>query len=40
MAAKYKQVADNLMLRIRRGELENGDRLPGEVDLALAYDVR
>ncbi|WP_158814151.1 GntR family transcriptional regulator [Methylocapsa sp. S129] len=39
MAAKYKQVADSLVRRIQAGEIGNGARLPGEVDLARAYDV-
>src|SRR5882672_2150896 len=39
MAAKYKKVADSLIGRIRRGEIGNGSRLPGEVDLAEAYEV-
>jgi GntR family transcriptional regulator len=39
MAAKYKKIADSLIGRIRRGEIGNGSRLPGEVDLAEAYEV-
>jgi GntR family transcriptional regulator len=39
MAAKYKQVADSLMRRIQAGEIGSGARLPGEVDLARAYEV-
>lgn len=39
MPAKYRQVADSLARRIQAGEIENGMRLPGEVDLARAFDV-
>ncbi len=39
MAAKYRQIADSLTKRIRGGELERGSRLPGENDLAHAYEV-
>src|SRR5260370_14669556 len=39
MAAKYKEVADSLVRRIQAGEIGNGARLPGEVDLARAYEV-
>src|SRR6266404_5653515 len=39
MTAKYKRIADSLTNRIRRGEIGNGSRLPGEVDLAKAYEV-
>lgn len=39
MAAKYKQVADSLVRRIQAGEIGSGARLPGEVDLARAYEV-
>jgi GntR family transcriptional regulator len=39
MAAKYRQIADSLISRIRGGEIGQGTRLPGEVDLAETYDV-
>jgi GntR family transcriptional regulator len=39
MAAKYRQIADSLMSRIRCGEIGQGSRLPGEVDLAETYEV-
>jgi GntR family transcriptional regulator len=39
MAAKYRQIADSLMTRIRRGEIGNGSRLPGEHLLAETYEV-
>lgn len=39
MSAKYKQIADSLMNRIRCGEIGHGSRLPGEIDLAETYDV-
>ena len=39
MAAKYIQIAESLTNRIRRGEIGDGSRLPGELDLAQAYDV-
>jgi len=39
MAAKYVQIAESLTSRIRRGEIGNGSRLPGELDLAQTYDV-
>jgi GntR family transcriptional regulator len=39
MPAKYKEVADSLVRRIQAGEIGNGARLPGEVDLARAYEV-
>jgi GntR family transcriptional regulator len=39
MAAKYKKIADSLMSRIHSGEIGNGSRLPGEVDLAETYEV-
>jgi len=39
LGAKYKQVADSLIKRIRAGEIAQGDRLPGEFDLAQAYEV-
>jgi GntR family transcriptional regulator len=39
MAAKYKEIADRLAIRIRRGELSSGSRLPGEHVLAENYDV-
>ncbi len=39
MAAKYRQIADSLTSRIRRGEIGRGSRLPGELDLAESYEV-
>ncbi|MBV9115429.1 MAG: GntR family transcriptional regulator [Hyphomicrobiales bacterium] len=39
MPAKYRQIADNLMRRIRHGEMADGGRLPGEHDLAESYKV-
>jgi len=39
MAAKYRQIADSLTSRIRCGEIGQGSRLPGEVDLAETYEV-
>jgi GntR family transcriptional regulator len=39
MPAKYRQIADNLMRRIRYGEIGDGSRLPGEHDLAESYEV-
>jgi GntR family transcriptional regulator len=39
VAAKYKLIADSLTDRIRRGEIGNGSRLPGELDLAESYEV-
>jgi len=39
VSAKYRQIADSLSKRIRGGELERGSRLPGENDLAHAYEV-
>src|SRR5580658_1659751 len=39
MPAKYRQIADNLTSRIRRGEIGRGSRLPGELDLASSYEV-
>ena len=39
MPAKYKEIADKLMARIRRGEIGAGGRLPGEHLLAEAYEV-
>ncbi|MGF1623325.1 MAG: GntR family transcriptional regulator [Alphaproteobacteria bacterium] len=39
MAAKYRQIADNLSERIRRGQIGNGSRLPGELELAELYEV-
>jgi GntR family transcriptional regulator len=39
MAAKYRQIADSLTSRIRCGEIGNGSRLPGELDLAKTYEV-
>jgi GntR family transcriptional regulator len=39
MAAKYRHIADSLMSRIRCGEIGQGSRLPGEVDLAETYEV-
>ena len=39
MAAKYKEIADNLVRRIHSGELRAGIRLPGEHLLAQAYEV-
>ena len=39
MTAKYRQIADALSDRIRRGEIDNGSRLPGEKELAENYAV-
>ncbi|SEF15165.1 GntR family transcriptional regulator [Rhizobiales bacterium GAS191] len=39
MPAKYRQIADSLTSRIRRGEIGKGSRLPGELDLAETYEV-
>ena len=39
MSAKYRQIAESLTTRIRRGEIGNGSRLPGEHLLAEAYEV-
>jgi GntR family transcriptional regulator len=39
MPAKYRQIADNLMRRIRDGEIGDGRRLPGENVLAETYEV-
>ena len=39
MAAKYREIADSLITRIRSGELGVGARLPGEIILAQAYEV-
>jgi GntR family transcriptional regulator len=39
MSAKYRQIADTLTTRIRRGEIGNGSRLPGEHLLAQTYEV-
>ena len=39
MSAKYRQIADSLTTRIRRGEIGNGSRLPGEHLLAQTYEV-
>jgi GntR family transcriptional regulator len=39
LPAKYKEIADNLLRRIRSGELGVGARLPGEHHLAQTYEV-
>jgi GntR family transcriptional regulator len=39
MPAKYRQIADSLMRRIRHGEIGDGGRLPGEHELAETYEV-
>jgi GntR family transcriptional regulator len=39
MPAKYRQIAESLTKRIRRGEIGNGSRLPGEHLLAQTYEV-
>ncbi len=39
MPAKYKEIADSLIGRIRSGELSAGARLPGEHLLAQTYEV-
>ncbi|MFZ0208807.1 MAG: GntR family transcriptional regulator [Roseiarcus sp.] len=39
MSAKYRQIAESLKTRIRRGEIGNGGRLPGEHLLAESYEV-
>lgn len=39
MVAKYQAVASALAERIRRGELEDRERLPGELDLAEEFGV-
>jgi GntR family transcriptional regulator len=36
---KYQRIADDLRAAIQRGEYGPGDRLPGENDLMLRYDV-
>jgi GntR family transcriptional regulator len=39
MAAKYQVIAGELAERIRRGDLGNRDRLPGELELAQEFSV-
>ncbi|MFN0283897.1 MAG: GntR family transcriptional regulator [Kineosporiaceae bacterium] len=39
MVAKYRTIADDLAARIDAGEFGDGDRLPGEYDLARGYGV-
>src|ERR1700722_1749184 len=39
MSAKYRQIAQSLKTRIRRGEIGSGGRLPGEHLLAESYEV-
>lgn len=39
MSAKYRRIAETLRRQIRRGEIGNGSRLPGELDLAATYEV-
>lgn len=39
MPAKYREIADSLVSRIRSGELGAGARLPGEHHLAQTYEV-
>jgi GntR family transcriptional regulator len=39
MAAKYREIADELAARIRRGDIAHRDRLPGENELAGEFAV-
>ncbi|WP_285773852.1 GntR family transcriptional regulator [Microtetraspora sp. NBRC 13810] len=39
MIVKHRQIASELAERIRRGEIGNRDRLPGELELAEEFSV-
>ncbi len=39
MSTRYRQIANELISRIRRGDLAVGERLPGELELMQRFDV-